>query len=139
LQATDSNSSQCDSKPWSGTGLGVKVCLGLRALSFVLGMGPLSAPCAHVCQQGSLPLVLGQLCVLSSFPPLSEDSQLFVWEPKTARRAQTQFQRTEVNMLCGNHQFKGDEFSCPPSLVVGESGRVLSARGCRLSSKRSFV
>lgn len=74
------------------------------------------------------------------FPPWCEDSQLFVLSQGQPIKGSDPFYflSREVAQLCGNHQFKGNEFSCPPQLAAGGGqGPVSQRRQAQLH--RAFV
>lgn len=82
-RARNPNSGWANAQPRSGSGLGVKVCSGFRALSLFWALGSLLPPAMHA-SAGLAASGLRRWGVSSSFPPRCEDSQLFVPEPRTA-------------------------------------------------------
>lgn len=114
-QARNPDLGGADSQPGAGSDLGVKVCSPFRALSLVWALGSLLPPPTHV-SAGLAAFGLTRWGVSSSFPPLCEDSQLFVPEPRTAYQGLRLIllPKQGRGLALWKPSIRGDEFSCHP-------------------------
>lgn len=108
------NSRQCDSK------LPARGRVGCEGCPLFLMLSPLlPAPSAHVCLEASL---AWSGAVLSDHPLLFSVRTVSYLSESHRQKSSDSFcfLRREVALPCGEHQLEGDEFSCPPWLVMGE-------------------